>query len=81
MGSVERGGQPALTCEECGRAMLLDRAVRLDAARRQITCPECGAVTEWSIDEATVIDLRDSRAGQPHDGVEAPGSAGRRRRE
>jgi hypothetical protein len=84
MGSQERGGQPALTCDACGAAMPLDRAVRLSSTRRQLTCPECKAVTEWAIDEPDVIDLRDVRlsdADDADDGVETPGPSGRRGRE
>lgn len=80
--SGERGSQPALTCSECRAAMPLDRAVKVSVSRRRLTCPECGAITEWSLDEERVIDLRDrSPQRQANDDVESPGPAGRRQRE
>jgi rRNA maturation protein Nop10 len=81
---MDRRGEPTLSCEQCGGAVPLDRAVKLSPVRRQITCPDCGATTEWSIEDPTVIDLRDSRAArsdQAQDDVEAPGSTRRRGRE
>jgi len=73
-------GQPALICAACRASMPLDRAVTLDAVRRSLTCPQCGAVTTWSLDDADVVDLRESDPDDPNDDVEAAGPNGRRER-
>ena len=72
------GGQPALTCAECGRSMPLADAVKLDPVRRQLTCRGCGTVASWDIDDTRPADVPESHAHDAQDDVESPGPPRRR---
>ena len=78
MGFMAGDGQPALICAACRAAMPLDGAVIVDVTRRSLTCPECGTVATWSVDEGRVIDLPRSSTDQADDDTEAPGPVRRR---
>ena len=67
--------------------MPLSDAVKLDAVRRQLTCRQCGTVTDWEIDDGPLVDLREgevdlreSEADDAKDDVQTPGSRWRRQR-